>query len=142
MTRDELVSIIESFEWDIQHYDTNQKIRNKYDGEIDNLWGAIADAILERQSAPITNIRVSKGVARNTVDYLELSNKKDWKFGGKDFTIDAWIRFDKWFLFKWWLQLIYTKYILYPRWKILKYFKLYKVSFEEYLDILSFQKSQ
>ena len=141
MTRDELIDILNEFEWDIQHYDTNQKIRNKYDGEIDNLWGAIADKILERMSVPITHVRISKGVARYTTDYLKLSDKKDWKFGKKDFTLEGCIRLTKLDIFKIWTKMRYTRYILYPLWKILKYFKLCKVSFGEYLDILSFRKS-
>jgi len=143
MTRDDIIEILNSFEWDIQHYDTNKKIRAKYDGEIDNLWGAIADEILGRFSAPITHIRISKGVARYVDgfgEYLKLPDKKDWKFGKKDFTIEAYYRWTRWDRIKTWLRIMDYKYIIHTKWWILTKLKLCKVSFGEYLDILSFRK--
>jgi len=42
---DGLEEVIEQFEWDIQHFASDENIRNNYNGEIDNLWKAIAAAI-------------------------------------------------------------------------------------------------
>ena len=73
-------------------------------------------------------------------DYLSLPETDDWKFGGKDFMIEWWEKYSKWCIWRLRLIRIYYHYVIYNKWRILRYFKLCKISYDEYLDIRSFKK--